>query len=69
MERSLLVLQHVCGQFLHALVAGVKVLLLGLISDVCCRKSGCADVLRQGQICLHKLLAAEERVKSTPLVI
>lgn len=28
----------------------VEVLLLRPFSDVCCRKSTCADVLRQGQI-------------------
>lgn len=69
MEMSLPVTQLVCGQFLYALVAVLKVLFLRLFSDVCCRKFRCTDVLRQGQICLHKLLAAEERVKSTPLVI
>lgn len=69
MERSLPVVQHVWGPFLHAPVAVLKVLLLRLFSDVCCRKSSCADVLRQGQMCLHKILAAEKRVKSTPRVI
>lgn len=50
MERSLPVVQHGCGQFLHVFVAVLKVLLLRPFSDVCCRKSTCADVLRQGQI-------------------
>lgn len=42
---------------------------LWLFSNVCCRKPSRVDMLSQGQICLHKSLAAEERVKSTPLVI
>lgn len=51
------------------LVVALKVLSLGLFSDVCYRKPSHVDMLSQGQICLRKLLAAEERVKSTPLVI
>lgn len=66
---TLPVLQHICGQFLHVLVVALKVVSLRLFSDVCYRKLSHVDMLSQGQICLHKLLAAEERVKSTPLVI
>ena len=51
------------------LVVRLEVLVLRLFSDVCHRKPGCLDVRSQGQVHLHKLLAAEGRVKSMPLVI